>query len=83
MSDTFEIIKSIIAEHLDIEEAKITEDSSLSEDLGADSFDVVELIMAIEEQFEIEVSDEEAQSITTVKQAVEFVDSKVTKKEEL
>lgn len=83
MSDTFEIIRGIIAEHLDIEESKITEESSLSEDLGADSFDIVELIMAIEEQFEIEVSDEEAQTITTVKEAVNFVDNKITKKEEL
>lgn len=83
MSETFEIIKSIVAEHLDIEESKITEDSSFSEDLGADSFDFVELVMAIEEQFEIEVSDEEAQAITTVKEAIELIDEKVSKKEEL
>lgn len=83
MENKFEIIKNIIAEHLDIDETKITEDSSLIEDLGADSFDIVELIMAIEEHFEIEVSDEEAQAILTVKQAIDLVNMKTEKKEDL
>lgn len=83
MTDTFERIKKIIADHLDIEESKIVLESSLSDDLGADSFDTVELIMALEEQFEIEISDEEAQEILTIKNAVDFVDRKITKKEEI
>ena len=83
MNDIFDRIKKIIAEHLDIEEAKIVLDASLTDDLGADSFDTVELIMALEEQFEIEISDEEAQEILTVKNAVDFVNKKLTKKDEL
>ena len=83
MNDTFDRIKKIIAEHLDIEETKIIPDASLTDDLGADSFDTVELIMALEEQFEIEISDEEAQDILTVKHAVDFINKKIAKKEEL
>ena len=83
MNDTFERIKKIIAEHLDIEESKIVEEASLTEDLGADSFDTVELIMALEEQFEIEISDDEAQEILTVKNAIDFINQKISKKEEI
>jgi len=83
MTDIFDRIKKIIAEHLDVEESKIVLDASLTDDLGADSFDTVELIMALEEQFEIEISDEEAQEILTVKHAVDFVNKKIAKKEEL
>jgi len=83
MNDIFNRIKKIIAEHLDIEESKIVLDASLTDDLGADSFDTVELIMALEEQFEIEISDEEAQEIITVKHAVDFVNKKLVKKEDL
>lgn len=83
MNDIFNRIKKIIAEHLDIEEAKIVLEASLTDDLGADSFDTVELIMALEEQFEIEISDEEAQEILTVKHAVDFVNKKIAKKEDL
>ena len=83
MNNTFDKIKNLIAEHLDVEEAKITLEASLTGDLGADSFDTVELIMALEEQFEIEISDEEAQEILTVKHAVDFVEKKLAKKEEL
>ena len=69
--------------HLDIEESKIVEEASLTEDLGADSFDTVELIMALEEQFEIEISDDEAQEILTVKNAIDFINQKISKKEEI
>lgn len=83
MNDTFERVKKIIAEHLDIEESKIVLEASLTNDLGADSFDIVELIMALEEQFEIEISDEEAQEISTIKQVIDFINNKVAKKEDL
>lgn len=83
MSDTFDRIKKIITEHLDIEESKIIPEASFAADLGADSLDTVELIMALEEHFEIEIPDEEAQNILTVKNAVDYINEKVAKKEEL
>lgn len=83
MSDTFDRIKKIITEHLDIEESKIIPEASFASDLGADSLDTVELIMALEEHFEIEIPDEEAQNILTVKNAVDYINEKVAKKEEL
>jgi acyl carrier protein len=83
MNDTFDRIKKIVAEHLNIDENKINLDASFSEDLGADSLDTVELIMALEEQFEIEIPDEEAQTILTVRDAVDYVNSKIAKKEDL
>lgn len=83
MNDIFNRIKKIIAEHLDIDEAKIVLEASLTDDLGADSFDTVELIMALEEQFEIEISDDEAQEILTVKHAIDLVNKKLAKKEDL
>lgn len=83
MSDTFDRIKKIITEHLDIDESKIIPEASFAADLGADSLDTVELIMALEEHFEIEIPDEEAQNILTVKNAVDYINEKVAKKEEL
>lgn len=83
MTDTFERIKKIISEQLEIEESKITMNASLADDLNADSLDNVELIMALEEQFEIEIPDEEAEKLTTVKEAVDYVNSKIAKKEEI
>lgn len=83
MSDTFDRIKKIITEHLDIEDSKIIPEASFADDLGADSLDTVELIMALEEHFEIEIPDEEAQKILTVKNAVDYINEKVAKKEEL
>lgn len=83
MSDTFDRIKSIILEHLDVDESKIVLEASLSDDLGADSLDLVELIMALEEHFEIEIPDEDAQEILTIKDAVDYVNDKVSKKDEL
>lgn len=83
MTDTFERIKKIIAEQLDIEENKIEPDASFAEDLGADSLDTVELIMALEEQFEIEIPDEEAQKLLTIKNTVNYINDKIAKKEEL
>ncbi len=83
MNKTFDRVKEIIAEHMDIDENKIKLESSLSDDLGIDSFDTVELIMAFEEQFAIEITDEDAQEIKTIKNAVEFIDKKTTEKEDI
>jgi len=83
MTETFDRIKKIIVEHSEIEDNKITLQSSFSDDLGADSLDIVEIIMALEEQFEIEITDEEANSLLTVKDAVDFINNKLSKKENL
>lgn len=83
MADTFERIKKLIVEHTEIDENKITLQSSFSDDLGADSLDIVEIIMALEEQFEIEVTDEEANNLITIKDAVDFVNNKLSKKENI
>jgi acyl carrier protein len=74
MSDTFDKVKSIIAERLSIDESKITEPSSFIEDLGADSLDTVELIMQLEEEFNIQIPDEDAEKISTVGDAVKYID---------
>lgn len=66
-------VKSIIAEQLGVGEAEIRPDSSFIEDLGADSLDIVELVMAIEEVFDIEIPDDDAENIKTVKDAVEYI----------
>ncbi len=83
MNDTFNRIKNLVAEHLDIEESKVILEASLINDLGADSLDTVELIMALEEEFEIEIPDEEAQEILTVKHAVDYINKKIAKKDDL
>ncbi|HIH2763316.1 MAG TPA: acyl carrier protein [Candidatus Azoamicus sp.] len=83
MSDIFDRIKNLISEHLDIDESKIVLEASFSDDLGADSLDLVELIMALEENFEIEIPDEDAQDFLTVKDAVDYVNDKISKKEDL
>ena len=75
MSDTFSDIKEIIVELLDIDPGKIEMESRFREDLEADSLDLVELIMAFEDKFGGEISDEDAQNITTVGEAVKYVDS--------
>ncbi len=72
--DNFEQrVRKIIAEQLGVNEAEIKNESSFVDDLGADSLDTVELVMALEEEFETEIPDEEAEKITTVQQAVDFV----------
>ncbi|MCC6972182.1 MAG: acyl carrier protein [Phycisphaerales bacterium] len=83
MTDTFERIKKIIIDHIEIDDSKITLQSSFSDDLGADSLDLVEIIMALEEQFEIEITDEEANNLTTIKDAVDFVNNKLSKKDSI
>ena len=69
-------VKKIVADHLGIDEAKVTEDSSFIDDLGADSLDTVELVMALEEAFDIEIPDEAAEGIATVGDAVKFIEEK-------
>ena len=68
-------VKKIVADHLGIEEAKVTEESSFIDDLGADSLDTVELVMAFEEEFECEIPDDAAEKIQTVKDAIDFISS--------
>ena len=75
MSDTFNDIKEIIVDLLGADEDKVTLEASFREDLEADSLDLVELIMAFEDKFGAEISDEDAQSITTVGGAVEYIKS--------
>lgn len=70
---TFEKIRAIIADKLSIDENEIEMESSFIEDLGADSLDIVELIMALEDEFDLEISDEDAENITTVSDVVEYV----------
>ena len=74
--DTSDKVRKIVADHLGIEEAKVTEESSFIDDLGADSLDTVELVMAFEEEFGSEISDNEAEKILTVGDAIKFIDSK-------
>ena len=68
-------VKKIIAEQLGVNEGEIKNESSFVDDLGADSLDTVELVMALEEEFECEIPDEDAEKITRVKEAVEYIDS--------
>lgn len=70
-----ERVKKIIAEQLGVNEGEITNESSFVDDLGADSLDTVELVMALEEEFTTEIPDEEAEKITTVQQAIDYVQS--------
>ena len=66
-------VKKIIVEQLGVDEEEVTPDASFVDDLGADSLDTVELVMALEEEFECEIPDEEAEKITTVQQAIDYV----------
>ena len=74
MSDTFQRVKEIVVEQLGVEEDQVTMEASFINDLGADSLDTVELVMAFEEAFGIEIPDESAEKIGTVTQAVEFIE---------
>ena len=76
MSTTAEQVKKIVVDHLGIDESKITLESKFIEDLGADSLDTVELVMAFEENFNIEISDDASGSIITVQDAINFIESK-------
>ena len=69
-------VKKIVADHLGIDELKVTEEASFIDDLGADSLDTVELVMAFEEKFSIEIPDDAAETILTVKNAIDFIKGK-------
>ena len=69
-------VKKMVAEHLGVEELKVTEEANFIDDLGADSLDTVELVMAFEEEFGAEISDNEAEKILTVGDAIKFIESK-------
>ncbi len=75
MSSIEERVRKIVAEQLGVKEDDIQNSASFVEDLGADSLDTVELVMALEEEFETEIPDEEAEKITTVQQAIDYVQS--------
>ncbi len=75
--EIFEKVKKVIAEKLSVEEEKISLEARFIEDLGADSLDTVELIMGLEDEFGLEISDEEAEKIRTVKDAVAYIQSKL------
>ena len=79
MSDTYSRVSEIIVDLLGVDEEQITMEARFREDLEADSLDLVELIMAFEESFDGEISDEQAQSITTVGEAVSYIDEHMTK----
>ena len=75
MSDIGASVKKIVVEHLGVDEDKVTDSASFIDDLGADSLDTVELVMALEENFNIDIPDEEAENITTVQQAISFIEN--------
>jgi acyl carrier protein len=73
---TFDRVKKVVVEQLDVSEDEVTSQASFVEDLGADSLDVVELVMGLEEEFDIEIPDEDAEKIATVQDAISYIDSK-------
>jgi acyl carrier protein len=73
MASVAERIKQIVAEQLGVDEDQVTTEASFMDDLGADSLDTVELVMALEEEFDIEISDEDAEKIQTVKNAIDYI----------
>ena len=75
MSDISDRVKTIVVEHLGVEDSKVIDSASFIDDLGADSLDTVELVMAFEEEFEVEIPDDAAEKIQTVKDAVDFLES--------
>ena len=74
--DTFDRVKRVLMDNLDQPESKITKDASIENDLGADSLEVVEVVMALETEFDIEIPAEDAESIKTVGQIVDYIDKK-------
>ena len=75
MSDTADRVQKIVVEHLGVEADKVTQDASFIDDLGADSLDIVELVMAFEEEFGVEIPDDAAEKITTVKDAIDYIEA--------
>jgi acyl carrier protein len=79
MSSVEQKVKEIIVEQLGVDEAQVDQSASFVDDLGADSLDIVELVMAFEEAFGIDIPDEDAEKITTVKQAIDYIEAKQKK----
>ncbi|MDR2214918.1 MAG: acyl carrier protein [Nevskiaceae bacterium] len=79
MSSVEQQVKAIVAEQLGVKAEQVTNEASFVDDLGADSLDTVELVMALEEEFEIEIPDEEAEKITTVQQAINYINDRRAK----
>tara|TARA_R110002096_G_scaffold12473_3_gene44901 strand:- start:2852 stop:3085 length:234 start_codon:yes stop_codon:yes gene_type:complete len=75
MSDVAERVKQIVVEHLGVEEEKVTENATFIDDLGADSLDTVELVMAFEEEFGVEIPDDAAEKIQSVKDAITYIEA--------
>ena len=75
-------VKKIVIEQLGVKEEEVTNDASFVDDLGADSLDTVELVMALEEEFETEIPDEKAEKITTIQEAIDYIESNLNKEEE-
>jgi acyl carrier protein len=75
MSDVAERVKKIVVEQLGVKEEEVSNESSFVDDLGADSLDTVELVMALEEEFGCEIPDEEAEKITTVQEAIDYINA--------
>lgn len=78
MSTTFERVKKVVVDRLKVSDDEVTESASFVDDLGADSLDVVDLVMGLEEEFDIEIPDEDAEKIQTVEQAVAYIDQKTS-----
>ena len=78
MSDIESRVKKIVSEQLGTDEAKVTNKSSFIDDLGADSLDTVELVVALEEEFDTEIPDDDAEKITTVQQAIDYINKNLT-----
>jgi acyl carrier protein len=75
MSTILERVTKLVCEQLGVKEEEVTSEASFVEDLGADSLDTVELVMALEEEFETEIPDEDAEKITTVKEAIDYIEA--------
>lgn len=73
---TFDRVKKVVVEQLEVADDEVTPQASFVDDLGADSLDVVELVMGLEEEFDVEIPDEDAEKIATVQQAIDYIDSK-------
>ncbi len=81
MSTVAERVRKIIVEQLGVKEEELSNDASFVDDLGADSLDTVELVMALEEEFEIEIPDEKAEKVTTVQQTIDFIEQNLNKED--
>ncbi|MCH7863747.1 MAG: acyl carrier protein [Proteobacteria bacterium] len=75
MSDVADRVKKIVLEHLGVDESKVVDNASFIDDLGADSLDTVELVMAFEEEFGCEIPDDDAEKIMTIKNAIDFIEA--------